>query len=305
MTLKIVPGDCEIIACETQEQWLSERLRGIGASESAALFGASHWDSPYSIWARKTGKSGEKKQNTRMRLGQILEDSIAALYGEMIGVPLIDYGRTALLRSTKWPLLQATLDRAVAKLDGEDGPGVVEIKHTSQPGWAASPPTQYEIQVQHQLAVTGWQWGRLVIENDGEITEHRIARNEKFIDLLVRDVQSFWTDHVEKLHPPAVDGSKPTEAALREVLGRASGRIVELGSDVIDIDKELQNLDEQLERIDGKKRELRNKLISLIGDASEALLPNGVKYTYKEQSRKASVTQASTYRVLRRIEVRQ
>lgn len=296
----ILPGDCELVLCSSDVDWLAQRLGGIGASESAALFGASKWDSPYSIWARKTGKAPEKTQNSSMRLGVMLEDGIAQAYADQIGMPLIDYGRFALLRSVSSPRLLCTLDRACAKLDGEEGPGVIEIKHTSMRSWQESPPTQYEIQVQHQLAVTGWKWGRLVIECEGEIREHKIARNDQFISLLKSSVEKFWADHVVTLSPPAIDGSKPTESALKEVLGRATGRVVELGADALDLDRESLELDEQLERIETKRRELKNKLLAMIGDASEALLPGGVRYTYKEQTRKATVTKESTYRVLRR-----
>lgn len=303
--LTILPGECELIVCSSDADWLAQRRNGIGASESAALFGESKWDTPYSIWARKTGQSGEKRQNTSMRLGSMLEDGIAAVYAEQLGSPLIDYGRFALLRSLSTPRLLATLDRVCPNLGCEDGPGVIEIKHTSRADWHESPPIQYEIQVQHQLAVTGWKWGRLVVEREGELREHRITRNEQFIGLLRRDVQKFWDDYVSTLKPPALDGSKPTETALKEVFGRASGRIVELGHDAVTIDAEMVSLDEQIERIETKRRELKNKLVAMIGDASEALLPGGVRYTHKEQSRKATVTKESTFRVLRRFGARE
>lgn len=302
MSLTILPGECELIVCATEQDWLAARNAGVGASESAALFGESKWDSPYSIWARKTGQAGEKKQNSSMRLGRMLEDGIAALYAEQTGAQLLDYGRLALLRSKPSPLLLATLDRACPKMDGEDGPGVVEIKHTQRSDWADAPPVQYEIQVQHQLAVTGWKWGRLIVEHGGELSEHRIARNDKFIRLLRSEVEKFWFDFVATLRAPPVDGSKPTEAALKEVLGRMSGRTIELGADAVELDRQMVELDGQLERIESKRRELKNKLVAMIGDAAEAMLPGGVRYTYKEQNRKASVTKASSYRVLRRYE---
>ena len=44
----------------TRDKWLAARMNGVGASESAALFGVSPWHTPLSLWAEKTGKPDEK-----------------------------------------------------------------------------------------------------------------------------------------------------------------------------------------------------------------------------------------------------
>ena len=40
---------------QTRPEWLRERRHGIGASDAAALYGESPWQSPMSLWAEKRG----------------------------------------------------------------------------------------------------------------------------------------------------------------------------------------------------------------------------------------------------------
>ena len=43
-----------IIKPSSHDEWLAEREKGIGASEVAAILGLSPWDTPFSLWLKKT-----------------------------------------------------------------------------------------------------------------------------------------------------------------------------------------------------------------------------------------------------------
>ena len=57
MLRTVGPEGVEILPYNALEQaWLAQRNSGIGASEVAAVLGESTYYSPYSLWARKTGR---------------------------------------------------------------------------------------------------------------------------------------------------------------------------------------------------------------------------------------------------------
>ena len=39
----------------TREEWLAQRLTGLGASECATVLGLNPFQSPFQLWAEKTG----------------------------------------------------------------------------------------------------------------------------------------------------------------------------------------------------------------------------------------------------------
>ena len=57
-----------IIKPKDRAEWLKAREGGIGASEVAAVVGLSKWDSPYSLFLRKTGQVPPIEENDAMRL---------------------------------------------------------------------------------------------------------------------------------------------------------------------------------------------------------------------------------------------
>lgn len=61
----------------SREQWLSERKKGIGGSDSAAVLGLSKWKSPYQVWCDKKGYNFlESSDNASLFWGRTLEPVI-------------------------------------------------------------------------------------------------------------------------------------------------------------------------------------------------------------------------------------
>ena len=75
--------------------WLKARLRGVGASESPVLMGASKFSSPIELWGIKTGRLPESldDENERMLWGQRLEPLVAEEYERKTGRQLIPWGK--------------------------------------------------------------------------------------------------------------------------------------------------------------------------------------------------------------------
>ena len=132
------------------QEWLDYRLKMRNASETAAMLGVSPWMSPYQLWLLKTGRS-VTKGTAAMQHGTDMEPAARAAYEAQTG-------------NVMQPLVLQ--DGAYsASLDGMDLDGglIVEIKcpykGQSSVLWneamVGEVPAHYELQVQHQLMVSG------------------------------------------------------------------------------------------------------------------------------------------------------
>ncbi len=57
--------------------WLKARLKGIGASDAAAVLGLSSYSSPYSTWISKTMPPEDREEDDLQYWGKRLEPLIA------------------------------------------------------------------------------------------------------------------------------------------------------------------------------------------------------------------------------------
>ena len=61
------------------QRWLNDRHASIGGSEAAAIAGQSNWDSPLSVYLKKSGLVEPEAATTRLKVGLLAEPMIRAL----------------------------------------------------------------------------------------------------------------------------------------------------------------------------------------------------------------------------------
>jgi len=277
-------------------EWLARRRQGVGASEVGAVMGLSPWKSPYSLWAEKTGIVAPDPDETEpQHWGNVLEPVIAHEYQEVTGRALIDHGRFAVRESARCPVLRCTLDREILPID-DRGPGALEIKAVSafkDDEWTDGPPLLYQIQIQAQLAVTGWRWGSAAVLIGGQSFRWcDVERNDAFIAVMERKCVEFWR-YVETNTPPPVDGSSATAEILKMIYPKDTGETVALPGEALSWGDTIAACNERIKAAEAEKREAQNKLIAAIGSATFGVLPGGGKWSYKTAARQK-------YRTLRR-----
>jgi putative phage-type endonuclease len=195
----------------SREEWLQWRNRGIGSSDAPVAVGMSRYKSPLELWMEKTGRTIQEDISTKDAVfwGTTLEPIVANVYAEKTGKKVRRVN--SVLQHPEHPFMLANLDRIV------EGGGVLEIKTAglrSQGQWEDGVPLAYQIQVLHQLAVTGKAWADVAVLIGGqEFRIYRIDRDEDRIAQLVKLETAFWS-HVAKDTAPEVDGSVSSDKAL-------------------------------------------------------------------------------------------
>ena len=302
---------CEIENYVNREEWVAARRTFLGASEAAAILGVGYaGQSPLSVWASKVrGFEIEFSEDARhrMRIGQLLESGILAAFSERTGLPAELTGEFAVYRHQEREWLATTLD-GVATVDGHQVP--VEIKTVDQrhrADWEGMGPLKFQIQVQHQLAVTGAPFGFLVGLVGLDLIIIPIAADAEFQAKYLRIADRFWAMVEASEQPSISDEFAAAEAdaeALKHLYPHDDGSTIELADDFLAIDEELAALKRTRKDVDTRVKELENQVKEALGDATFGLLPhNGGRYSWK-QVRKVMPAKESyilEYRTLRRL----
>ena len=299
----------------TRADWLEFRRQGIGASDAPIILGLSSWKSPFGLYAEKTGLIEMSQEETELlEWGKRLEPAIAGKYTDETARVTTDPGEFTIYRSESAPFQLATLDRVVvgqkanppreADVYPGDGPGVLELKNViefKREDWAEEPPLLYQVQVQHQLAVTGFKWGSIAAIIGGRtFVWADIPRNERFIALLLEKEEAFWKRVVDQ-NPPPPDGSDATAEALKALFPKeANGQIVAAPPELIQWADQLEASKLEKKAAERRETEAENYIKAFIGANMGCILPNGAGFTLKTQRRAGYTVAPNEFRVLRR-----
>lgn len=195
----------------TRTEWLAVRRQGLGASDAAVITGLSPYRvSAYAVWLDKTGQLDDDEATPRMEWGLKLEDPIAAHFAAE-HPELRVQRRRAVLQCVERPWQLCNLDRDIV-----GRPEHVECKTSGfRRDWAEGVPDHYDIQAQHQMAVTGNERVRFAVLFEGwDYREFVVERDEPTIAALSAVEGRWWQRHVVEGHMPPVDGSAATSDAL-------------------------------------------------------------------------------------------
>jgi len=279
-----------------RETWLAERRKGICASDAYACL-----TSPYAVYADKAEGVREQLDGEWLEWGHKLEPVIAAEFTARTGKKSQLDGTLCAHFEDSW--IRATCDAFV--LEDNDLFVPLEIKTAgafAASEWEDGAPQKYIAQVQWQMLVTDAPHAYIACLIGGQkFVWQRIERDDEYIAHLRDAALSVW-ERVERLTPPPVDASAKSVRAFEMLHPKDNGETVELGHDALEDDTVLTFKKAKLDALDAEIKEIQTRMKTRIGDATFGLLPNGVSYSWKHQTRAASVTKASESRVLRRHE---
>lgn len=270
----------------SRADWLEVRRTGIGGSDAAAAVGLNPYKSQLELWLEKTGRDAELPKpdpnDTAEPIywGNLLEPIVAAAYTQQTGRRVRKVN--AVLRHPTVPFMLANLDREVI---GVPDVQILECKTAGLFGsrhWQDGVPEYVQLQVMHQLAVSGKQAADVAVLLCGQqLAVHRIERDDELIARLIQLEKQFWR-YVERDTPPPGDGSESADRALRCLYPRDSGGTVDFSDDrqLSATFADLVAVREQVEALEVAAAKLKQTIQTAMGDASRALFDTG-EVTFK------------------------
>lgn len=291
----------------THQTWLERRLGGIGASDAPVILGQSSFKSPYELWAEKCGliEPDDISELERIKWGHRLQRPIGEAFREETGRPVVhcDPFDTRQHPDIEWQLCTPDCIEDDPATRG-DLPGALEIKNVDKHNakeWEEEAPLQYQVQLQHQLAVTGMHWGTVcALIGGNRLKWFDIDRNDRFIEIMTFEEAKFW-DLVQRREPPQGDyANRHMAKVLAKLHPEDSGETIVLPDEATAWDAELGCVKDKIKLLEEMETALTNRLKEAIGGATYGMLPTGGKWSWKTQTRKGYTVQESTCRILRR-----
>lgn len=250
--------------------WLAERRQGLGASDVAAALGLSHWETPWEIWASKTGRlvTPDLSPSAAAQLGTDLEPWLLAQAPKLIGMP-VDRTPHMLYAHAAHGWRLCSPDAFAA-----DG-GLVEAKTaallsvwTRIDDWLdGGVPLGYELQCRWQMHIMDRPRVYLVALVAGLGLVFRVVERDLVIEAeLVSQASEWWQHHVIEGNEPAV-GRADVEVIQRVYVNPDPAATLDLGAtDALEWCRAYRAALEQESAAKSVKKEYGARLKALLGD---------------------------------------
>lgn len=273
----------------SRNEWLEVRKNGIGSSDASSAVGLNPYKSQLELWMEKTGRGAALPQvdphdeESPMYWGNILEPIVAAHYSKRTGNRVRKINAVLQHPDPDKAWMLANIDREVI---GTSDVQILECKTAGINGarlWKEGVPEYVQLQVHHQLAVTGKQAADVAVLLGGQHLEiHRIERDEALIANLIQLEREFW-QYVESDTPPPADGSESADLALRCLYPQDSGSTVDFSQDrnLSATFADLVALRESIAQQEKLEAKLKQSLQQAMGNASGAVFETG-EVTWKK-----------------------
>ncbi|HEY9535902.1 MAG TPA: YqaJ viral recombinase family protein [Mucilaginibacter sp.] len=249
------------------EAQIAARAQGIGASEAVILFPEipNSYSTPYQLWMQKTGKLDSNfEMNDFQWWGHELEPAIAKRYEYETGETL-EYRPDTVIHP-KLPFMLCHPDRYVF---GQRK--LVEIKTANFSGdeWGESGtdqiPPAYLLQVQHQLACTGYDEADLIVFflNFRETRIYPIKRDHFLVEAIENRITSFWNNNVLADVAPELTALSDFKLAFK----KNSDLFIEATPEIAECINQLRDIRERMKIEEEIEETILMKICTFLGDA--------------------------------------
>ncbi len=263
------------------------RAGKIGSSQVAALFGVSPYLTRLQLYAHHAdGFAIETEDDERMRVGRLLQDDILELVAARFGFEVEPNDENSWVAHPDPDLRAgATVDAFVRR--HESGLGVVEVKNVDRDIWLRqwtddTAPRHIELQLQHQLLVTGAAWGMIAALVGGNelVTVPARGLRHPLPDVhreIEAELRAFWREVAERRPPEPQAHAREIAALAHLYQGAVPEPVLDLSGD-----SSLGQLIEAYEWAASRRRECealeaeaKVKILARLGDFQKARGPDG------------------------------
>jgi len=301
----------EILEPRSRDEWLRIRQQTIGASEIAALVGASPWETAFSLYSKRVGNAAPEPENAAMRRGRHLE----AVAIEMLREERPDW----IVKANPMPggVFYRDLDAGIsatpdAFVSAPGRPnGICQIKSvqkfTFDKKWKNAdgeiePPLHVVIQAVQEAALTGAEWAcvaALVIDFGIDLPVIEIEIHGGIIARMRKEAADFWR-RVAENDPPPPDFGKDG-ALIASLYSDDNGSEIDLSGNevIVQILAEREAL--KAREKDGSEAEKARKVLDAeiiyeLGNASTGRLADGRVITAKTTRRAGYEVKPTSFR---------
>lgn len=260
----------QIISPTSETAWLQLRSIDLTSTEIGALFGISPYVTEFELWYRKKmGLIVQAEPNDRVKWGKRLEDSIAQGIAEdnnWVVRPKKEYIRIPDKR------LGASFDYEI------EGGMLLEIKNVDalvyKDGWLIDgdnieAPLHIEMQLQHQLLVSGFETGYIgaLVGGNRVVLIERKA-DFKIQNSILKASERFWKT-IDNNIAPKPDFQKDHDF-IRELYSSAMvGKQIEATPRINDLVFQHEEFSAKEKEAKNAKEAIKAELLTLIGDAEK------------------------------------
>lgn len=272
-------GKIEVIPFTTEENWLQERAKDVTSTQVSALFGCCPYLTEFELFNQRVGKYiREFSGNERTKWGTRLESAIAMGISEEKGWPIRpmkEYIRDTEINAG------SSFDFAVLNENGTDA-AILEIKNVDfmqfKTEWAENDdgsieaPPHIELQVQHQLMLTGFNRafiGVLIAGNQMKLIE-REPMPEIHEQIKIRIGQ--FNEDIRAGNTPNPDFSRDMNVINQLYNYSTPGKIeTNLSEDLRRLASRYKKVNEDIKMLEVSKDELKAEMLSIIDDAEKVI----------------------------------
>lgn len=260
----------ELLMPLDEKAWLEMRAKDITSTEISVLFGISPYMTPYELWHRKkAGTVDGIEPNDRMKWGTRLQNTIGNGIAEDNGWTIRaikEYMRVPRLR------IGSSFDFFV----DEPFMAILEIKNVDglafKQGWIVDDenieaPVHIELQVQHQLLVTGMKKayiGAFVGGNKPYLIER--VPDDSIHKEIIQKVGAFWKS-IEANEPPPPDFQRDAKFISKINQVAQPGKTIDASHRIEVLANDYRQAAEKEKDFNRQKETIKAEIITLIGDA--------------------------------------
>lgn len=260
----------------SKEDWLKLRTQGIGGSDVSVIVGINQYKSIFQLWMEKTGLMiPEVEDNEYIHFGNVLEPIVRQEFMRRTGIKVRQ--KKSIIQHPNYSFMFANVDGVIYE---EDGISIFEAKTASAfkaKEWDNHVPKEYQLQIQHYMAVTGAKRTYIAALIGGnQFVYHIVERDEELINLIIRMEKQFWDNHVLNNIPPEIDGSSATTEYLNNKYRTTVKNVIELPRETLDLLYEYDDLTEQIKGLNTKKDVITNKLKDYLKENEEGYIEDRI-----------------------------
>ena len=246
-------------------EWLEYRKLGIGGSDASVVCGISRYKSPVELWMEKTNQLPYQDAGEAAYWGTLLEDIVRTEFTKRTGIEVRKVQQ--ILQSEEHLFMLANLDGVCQHPDfGICGFEAKTASAYKAGEWEDGIPDEYQLQIQHYMAVTGYKGFYIAVLIGGNTFRWRfVERDEELIAMLIQMERNFW-NHVQDMTPPALDGSDASAKFLAERFPDSTPKSqIDLPATAAELLQQYDAACQQMEVLVEQKQKAENLLKEMLG----------------------------------------